>query len=57
MKPGNATVPLKVKMVFLLLLYIYFDGFTYLFLKFRLVKKLERQAKNRYFDIRANFEY
>ena len=57
MKPGNATVPLKVKMVFLLLLYIYFDGFTYLFLKFRLVKKLERQAKNRYFDIRPNFEY
>ena len=26
-------------------------------LKFRLAKKLEKQAKNRYFDITANFEY
>ena len=27
------------------------------FFKFRLAKKREKQAKNRYFDITANFEY
>ena len=53
-KPGGPAVPLKVMMVFLLLLYVYFYGFTY---KCRLAKKLEKQAKNRYFDVTANFEY
>ena len=27
------------------------------FFEFRLAKKLEKQAKNRYFDITADFEY
>ena len=27
------------------------------FFKFRLAKKLEKQTKNSYFDISANFEY
>ena len=51
-KPGGPAVPLKVMMVFLLLLYIYFYGFTC-----RLAQKLEKQAKNRYFDVTAKLEY
>ena len=34
-----------------------FVWFYLSFFKFRLAKKLEKQAKNRYFDITANFEY
>ena len=37
-------------------LYI-FLWFYLSFFKFRLAKKLEKQAKNRYFDITANFQY
>ena len=55
--PGGPAGPLKVMMVFLLLLYIYFYGITYLFFAFRLAKKLEKQDKNMYFDITANCEY
>ena len=54
-KPGGPTVLLKVMMFFLFHLYIYFYDFS--FLKFRLAEKLEKQAKNRYFEITANFEY
>ena len=38
--PGGPAVPLKVMMVFVLLLYIFVYGFTYL-----LSKNLEKQAK------------
>ena len=37
-------------------LYIFLWFYLSLF-KFRLAKKLEKQAKNKYFDITANFEY
>ena len=37
-------------------LYIFLGSYLSFF-EFRLAKKLEKQAKNRYFDITANFEY
>ena len=37
-------------------LYIFLLSYVSFF-EFRLAKKLEKQAKNRYFDITANFEY
>ena len=54
-KLGGPTVLLKVMMFFLFRLYICFYDFS--FLKFKLAEKLEKQAKNRYFEIIANFEY
>ena len=37
-------------------LYIFLGSYLSFF-EFRLAKKLEKQVKNRYFDIKANFEY
>ena len=48
-KSRGPAVTIKVMMVFLFHIYICFYGFTYLF--------LNSEAKNRFFDITANFEY
>ena len=53
MKPGGPAVPLKVMMVFLLHLYIYFYGLTYLFLNSDWLKNLKNKQKIG----TANFEY
>ena len=44
-KAGGPAVPLKVIMVFLLLRYIYFYGFTSLFLNSDWLKSLKKQEK------------
>ena len=46
---GNDGVPVSPLYLFL--------WFYLSFITFRLTKKLEKQAKNRYLDITANFEY
>ena len=56
-KPKGPAAPLKVMMVFLLHLYVYFYGFTYLFLNSDWLKSLKNKQKNRYFDIKVNFGY
>ena len=50
MKPGEPALPLKVMMTFLLLLYIYFYGFTYIFLNSDWLRSLENKQKNRFFE-------
>ena len=56
-KSGGLAVPLQVMMVFVLFIYIYILWSYLSFFKFRFAKKLEKQAKNRYFDITANLQY